>query len=89
MPRVTTGDALIREVGLRVAEVRISKGRTQQQLADALEVDTKFLQRIESGKQNLTLRSIARIAGTLGVAPADLLRRARRRQRPAGRPAKR
>jgi transcriptional regulator with XRE-family HTH domain len=47
---------------------------TQEQLASDLNTAVRNVQRIEGGTQNLTLRTIARIAAALGVTPEDLLR---------------
>jgi uncharacterized Tic20 family protein len=38
------------ELGLKVAELRQQKGMTQEQLAEACEVSTRTIQRIESGE---------------------------------------
>ena len=46
---------------------------TQEQLAAALNTAARNVQRIEGGTQNLTLRTIARIAAALGVTPEGLL----------------
>lgn len=46
---------------------------SQEQLAERLGTATRNLQRIESGKQNLTLGTIERIAEALGASSAALL----------------
>lgn len=43
-------------------------------LAERLELSTKYLQRVEAGRQNLSLRSLATIASVLGCPPFELLR---------------
>jgi len=65
-------DELVERVTRRIAEVRRSKGLTQEQLAERLETAMKNLQRIEAG-QNLTLRTLARVASALEVTAVDLL----------------
>ena len=62
---------LPRTVGQRIAELRAAVGLTQEELADRLGIALKNLQRIEGG-QNLTLRSIERIARALGLTPMEL-----------------
>jgi DNA-binding Xre family transcriptional regulator len=52
---------------------------TQDLLAERLGIATRNLQRIESGRQNLTLGTIERIAAALGVPPESLLPRIERR----------
>lgn len=64
---------LLRRVGRRVAELRAQCGLTQEAFATALGIATKNLQRIESGRQNLTLASLDAIASRLGVEAQDLL----------------
>ncbi|MBE7449208.1 MAG: helix-turn-helix transcriptional regulator [Kofleriaceae bacterium] len=86
MPAVAS-DETLRLVGRRIAHARVRRGWTQEALAERYGVSTKYLQRIEAGRQNLSLRSLARIAAALGCRPFDLLRpmRSMARVRP-GRP---
>ncbi|MBZ0232733.1 MAG: helix-turn-helix domain-containing protein [Deltaproteobacteria bacterium] len=67
-------DATLRLVGRRVAQHRHRRGWTQEVLAERLGLSTKYLQRVEWGRQNLSLRSLATIASALGCRPFDLLR---------------
>jgi transcriptional regulator with XRE-family HTH domain len=46
---------------------------TQEQLAAELDTAVRNVQRIESGVQNLTLLTIARIAAAIGLTPYELL----------------
>jgi transcriptional regulator with XRE-family HTH domain len=72
-----------------VAERRRNAGLTQEQLAERLDVSIKYLQRLEAGDENLTIRSLVRISNVLDVAPSQLftpLRNARRSK--PGRPRK-
>jgi len=64
---------VMRGVGRRVAELRAERGLTQQEAADALEMALKSYQRIEAGAQNLTLRTLVRVAGAFGARAVDLL----------------
>lgn len=61
--------AFIRRIARRIASVRAERGLTQEQFASRLEIATKNVQRLESGRQNLTLATIERIAGALDVPP--------------------
>ncbi len=65
---------LRRDVGRRVAELRVERGWTQDRLASKLDVGARYLQRIEAGDINLTLDSLLRLAVALRVALVDLLR---------------
>lgn len=60
-------EMLILKVGRRVAELRVEAGLTQAELADKANVSVKYLQRIEAGQENLTLRSLAGLADVYGV----------------------
>jgi transcriptional regulator with XRE-family HTH domain len=78
--------AILRGVGRRIAEVRRRRRFTQAQLAECLEVSLKYWQRVEAGTQNLSLLSLARIAGVLHVSARDLLDPPRSRAVRRGRP---
>jgi transcriptional regulator with XRE-family HTH domain len=56
----------------RFAEIRRSRGVTQDQLAEMLGTATRNVQRIEAG-QNVTLHTLARLAAALDVTPAELV----------------
>jgi transcriptional regulator with XRE-family HTH domain len=77
-------------VGLRVAERRQAVGWTQEVLAERLGVSVKYLQRIEAGTENLTIRSVVNLANELDLSPNYLLRPVREpAARKPGRPRKR
>jgi len=65
---------LMQRVASRVAHMRASAGHTQEAFASALGIATKNLQRLEGGKQNLTLGTLSRIALLLGVDVLDFLK---------------
>jgi transcriptional regulator with XRE-family HTH domain len=67
---------------------------TQEALAEAVELELRYVQKIESGKQNMSLGTLVALANALKVAPADLLqpaalppvKRGRPRKEPAAAP---
>jgi transcriptional regulator with XRE-family HTH domain len=63
-------------------------GQTQEELAVALGVDLRYLQRIEGGTLNVGLLTVARFAVLLGVPPSQLLRKASLPEPKRGRPKK-
>ena len=65
-------DLVMKDVGRKIAEFRRALGKTQEEFAVVLKVPVKNLQRIERGQQNLTIRSLVRIATTLEVRTVDL-----------------
>ena len=84
--RRTSPDEVIRNAGRRVAEIRAEKGWTQLGLAERLDVSLTYVQRIEAGRANLSLRSLTGIANVLQRPVASLLTPAATKTPPVGRP---
>jgi transcriptional regulator with XRE-family HTH domain len=68
-------DALLIAIGSKVAALRKRRGLTQEQLAEHLDVSPGYLRRIERGSENLTLRSLGKLAASLDLSISDLLQR--------------
>lgn len=81
-------DQLLLDVGARIAAFRRERGYTQAALAQRVGVSDKYLQRVEAGIENLTLRSLWALANVLEVETAALLRSAVPVARTRGRPRK-
>ncbi len=66
---------ILKQVGKRIQEVRLSKGLTQVELVGKIEgeIDTTNISRIESGRTNPTVFTLFRIAEALETKPKDLL----------------
>lgn len=66
---------LLKIVGQRIQNLRISKGITQVDLVGKIdgEIDTTNISRIESGRTNPTIFTLYRIANALDVELKDLL----------------
>lgn len=60
-------------VGRNVRLRRQAVGLTQEQLAFDAEIDLTYLGGIERGRRNPSLLVIVRVAGALGLRPAELL----------------
>jgi transcriptional regulator with XRE-family HTH domain len=60
-------------VGRNIRRIRDGRGLSQEELADELGVHRTFMGGVERGERNLTLRSVERLAGGLGVEPRLLL----------------
>lgn len=69
--RALSADFVAR-VTRRIAEARELKGITQEELAALLDTAPRNVQRIEAG-QNLTLRTVERIAQVLGLTAEELV----------------
>lgn len=59
--------ALRRHVGARIAHFRRARGWTQEDMADRLEVSVRYLQSVESGRENLTLDTLVNLATSVRV----------------------
>lgn len=65
--------AMMRSVGCQVSRLRREREMTQASLGAATGMSVQHVQRIESGRQNITLATLARLAVALGVEPAALV----------------
>jgi UDP-N-acetylglucosamine 1-carboxyvinyltransferase len=80
---------ILRDVGRRVAEERMHRGWTQEQFAEEMGFSLKFTQRIEAGRENLTIKSLANLAKHLGIEAKTLFQRPRTQKPKPGRPKRR
>lgn len=63
---------LVKNLGLRIRELRIAKGYKQGELADLLDMERSNLTRIENGKQKPNDENLIKIAEILDVELKDL-----------------
>ena len=66
-------DEIYRRIGLNVHIERKLKGLTQEKLAELIDVHEKYIGRIETGKQNVTIKTLNKIANVLGIKITRLL----------------
>ena len=66
-------DKVVRAVGRRIAELRAERGLTQEQFAEHYGATVKYIQRVEAGRQNVSVRTLVKLANTLRAKTADLL----------------
>lgn len=62
------------KLGQNMKRIRTKKNMSQGDIARALEVDRGYISNIESGKKNLTLATIQKLANALGVSADELLK---------------
>ena len=62
----------VQKFGARIKKIRKAKGMTQEQLTEKARIDFSFMNRIESGKKNPSLKTIAKLARALGVKLSEL-----------------
>lgn len=72
--RNTNEQKLMKAFGKRVAEVRKSRGVTQQQLAENISMSVVAIAYIETGKRWARLGTLSKIATSLKVDVADLFK---------------
>ncbi len=81
-------DQVVLDVGRKIAEFRQARGLTQEEVAETLGIALRNYQEMERGKQNLTLRTLVKLASVLGVATRQLLDEPSSRVVKRGRPKK-
>jgi transcriptional regulator with XRE-family HTH domain len=64
---------ILMQFGIRLKSLRQSKNLTLRKMALLCNVEYADIQRYETGKQNITLLSLAELAKALEVEPKDLL----------------
>lgn len=84
-PRLAT---LLLYIAANVRQIRSKRGLTQEALAEAVGVDLRFIQKVESGKASISLGTLVAIADALGVKPGVLLKEAELPEAKRGRPRK-
>jgi transcriptional regulator with XRE-family HTH domain len=60
-------------VGVRIRELRLGRGVSQEALADEAGVHRTYMGSVERGERNISLENIVKIARALKVAPSSLL----------------
>lgn len=65
-------DLLCKQIGLRIKELRNSKSMQQQDLAAACNFEKSNMARIESGRVNVTVGTLLKIAIALDVSINEL-----------------
>lgn len=58
--------------GLRVRQLRLARGISQEHLAELAQVHRTYMSSVERGQRNVGLENIYAIAEALGVDAADL-----------------
>ncbi|MEL1254081.1 helix-turn-helix transcriptional regulator [Flavobacterium sp. DGU38] len=59
-------------IGKRIAEIRLKNKQTQQDIEFLTGIDSAEVSKYESGKRNLTLKTLMRFASALQVHPKEL-----------------
>ncbi len=60
-------DEIIFQIGNRIKEIRKKRGLTQAKLAEKINVDPKYISRLETGNSTPSIATIAKLSDTLDV----------------------
>lgn len=82
-------DVVLESIGANLRALRLRHELTQEALAEAADIDLRFLQRVERGQTNVSVAVLVALAEVLGVAPASLFRAAKLPPVRRGRPPRR
>lgn len=63
----------LKQVGENIRRIRLSQNITQMALGEMCDFERSNMRRIESGKNNLTLKTLLKIARALNVDLKDFL----------------
>ena len=66
-------DVLLTAMGRQIQDARVSRGWSQQQLADAAGLDRTFISALEHGKQNISVGALKKLSDALGIGIPDLI----------------
>ncbi len=73
MPKAPPFERIQRQLGRRIRAARIEAELTQEEAAGVAGIDYKRWQRLEAGKVNATVRTLARAAQALNLTVWELL----------------
>ncbi len=66
-------EELFAALGKRIKDLRMEKGMSQQEFAAKLDYEKSNMSRMESGKVNLRIASLYKVAQVLGITLPELL----------------
>jgi len=65
----------LKELGLKIAKIRIAKGLSAYELSLRIGKDTSYLYKVESGKINVSFTVLLDICKALEIEPKELFTR--------------
>ena len=63
-----------KKLGQNIKKIRMRKGMSQGDICRKLDMDRSYMSAIESGKKNITIQQLERLAQALGVSVDKLLK---------------
>ena len=64
----------LKNIGKNIKNKRLKAGLTQEDMSEHIDIDYKYYQKIESGKANITVKTLLRICEQLDEKPYDIVR---------------
>lgn len=65
---------ITKQFGERIKELRNTKGLSQEKFALSIDMDRTYYASVESGKRNISLNNIDKIARGLGISLEELFK---------------
>ena len=65
---------LAKQLGERIKELRNTRGLSQEKFALKIDMDRTYFASVESGKRNISLNNIEKIANGLEISISDLFK---------------
>ncbi len=66
-------EEIIKKIAFNIKIERMRKKLTQFQLAEMIDVHEKYIGKVESGKQNLTIKTLIKLANALDIKLSKLV----------------
>jgi len=73
MPRTNDDDEILRRFGEHLRRYRIAKNLTQEELAAKARFSRSYYTEIETGKRNISLLNLKKLADCLEISLAELV----------------
>ncbi len=65
---------ITKQFGARIRALRNAKGLSQEKFALSIDMDRTYYASVESGKRNISINNIAKIAQGLGISLEELFK---------------
>lgn len=65
---------VIEKLGNRIRSYRTQQGMSQEKFALSIDMDRTYLASVESGKRNISIKNISKIASGLGISLEELFK---------------
>ena len=66
-------EEIIKKIAFNIKVERMRKNLTQFQLAEMIDVHEKYIGKVESGKQNLTIKTLIKLANARDIKLSKLV----------------